>query len=132
VNTREVRYGVYVIKLKRSVLRKSRRYRAANPDYVEGKPHVYVGSTAKTPQKRFEKHMAGGPGSSSLVRRFGRSLFEWAYQDLPTFPDRRSAERLEEETAEELRKRGWGVWCNARPLEERLRGLSHSEDIVKP
>jgi hypothetical protein len=132
VSTREVRYRVYVIKLKRSVWTKSRKYRAANPDYVEGKPHVYVGSTGKTPQERFEKHIGGGRGSSPLVRRFGKCLFEWAYQDLPTLPDRRSAEGLEEETAEELRKRGWGVWCNARSLEERLRGLSYPEDIVEP
>lgn len=117
-----VSYRVYVIKLKRSVWQRSRKYRAANPGYVEGKPHVYVGSTGKTPQKRLEKHMAGGQGSSPLVKRFGKTLWEWAYKDLPTFPDRRRAERLEEETAEGFRQRGWGVWCNARPLEENLKG----------
>jgi Uri superfamily endonuclease len=120
VNAREVRYRVYVIKLKRSVWKQSRKFRAANPDYVEGKPLVYVGSTRKTPEQRFERHMEGGKGSRPLVRRFGKSLFEWAYRDLPTFPDRRSAERLEEETAKKLREQGWGVWYNARPLEERL------------
>lgn len=68
------RFRVYVIRLKQSVWEKSRKYRKANPQYVEGKPHVYVGSTAKTPEERFEAHMAGGRPSSRLVKRFGKKL----------------------------------------------------------
>jgi hypothetical protein len=113
-------YRVYVIRLKDSVWARSRKYRDANPQYVEGSPHVYVGSTGKTPEQRFAKHMAGGKGSSRLVKRFGKRVFEWACADLPSFVDRAVAERAEAEKADELRRRGWGVWFNARPLAERL------------
>lgn len=113
-------YRVYVIKLRRSVWNSSRKYRVANPHYVEGKPHVYVGSTGKPAEDRFQQHLAGGQGSNKYVRRFAKYLWKWAYEDLPTFPDRPSAEKLEEATAEDFRGRGWGVWCNARPLEENL------------
>jgi hypothetical protein len=113
---------VYVIRLKRSVWAKSRKYRAANPQYQDGKPHVYVGSTAKTPEERFETHIRGERRSSPLVRRFGKKLFEWAYRELPSYPDRESAERAEAETAEQLRWRGWGVWCRYDPVRPRRRG----------
>lgn len=116
------RYRVYVIKLKRSVWQKSAKYRKANPRHLPGKPHVYVGSTGKTPEQRFAKHMAGGKGSSRLVRRFGKKLFPWAYEDLPSYRSREAAERAEAQRAEELKQRGWGVWYNARPLAERLGG----------
>jgi hypothetical protein len=62
-----------------------------------------------------------GQGSDQrLVKRFGKRVFEWACADLHSFVDRAAAERAEAEKAEELRRRGWGVWFNARPLAERL------------
>lgn len=41
-------YRVYIIDLTKAVL-KSGRFRTANPDYKDGKPCVYVGSTALAP-----------------------------------------------------------------------------------
>jgi hypothetical protein len=114
------RYWVYVIRLKRSAWDRSPKYRQANPDYQPGRPHVYVGSTSKAPEQRFAEHMAGGKTSSPFVRRFGKLLFNRAYEGQPEYRVRDSAERAEAALAEELRRRGWGVWCNARPLSERL------------
>lgn len=116
MSRQERRYRVYVIRLKNSVWKKSRKYREANPQYEEGRPHVYVGSTGKTAEARFERHRLGGPGTNSLVRRFGKRLSTSEYEDLPTFPDRASAEQLEGEKARELKARGWGVWYNADPV----------------
>ncbi|MBW3554822.1 MAG: ribose-5-phosphate isomerase [Gemmatimonadetes bacterium] len=114
------RYRVYVIKLRKSVWERSRRFREANPQYEVGRPCVYVGSTGRTPEQRFAKHKAGGVGTSRLVKRFGRALFPWAYERLPSYETREEAERAEEERAEELKRRGWAVWYNARSLKERL------------
>lgn len=116
----EQRYQVYVIRLKNTVWEESPKYRKENPQYHPGKPHVYVGSTGKTPEERFETHMDGGPTSSPFVRRFGKRLFDWAHDDAPLQADRARVEELEAEWAEKLRQRGWGVWYNARPLEENL------------
>ena len=117
----ERRYRVYVIRLKRSVWDKRRKYREANPQYHDSRPHVYVGSTGKSPEERFRTHMEGGRGASSLVHRFGKRLLPWAYEKLPSYPNRESAEAAEEALAEKFRRDGWGVWCNAESLEAKLR-----------
>ena len=101
-------FRVYVIKLRKSVLR-NRRFRRANPAYREGKPCVYVGSTATSPEARFESHMSGRR-SSSWVRRYGKALFPWAYEREPSLPTREEAEARESALAEELRARGWAAW----------------------
>lgn len=106
----ERRYHVYVIRLYNRVMRESARFRSENPCYEEGRPVVYVGSTAHSPEKRFEQHVAGGRVANSYVRDFGKRLFEWAYEDLPTFETREEAEMEEERHAQRLRARGWGVW----------------------
>ena len=55
---RRSHYHVYVIELSKDVLYES-RFRNANPDYVAGKPCVYVGMTGLDPDVRFDKHKAG-------------------------------------------------------------------------
>jgi hypothetical protein len=105
------RFRLYVIRLRASVLR-SRSFRKANPRYVAGKPCVYVGSTAKTPEQRFTVHMTDRVKGSGKVRKYGECLLKWAYQDLPIFYSREKAEEAEAKYADELRKRGWGVWQN--------------------
>ena len=105
------RYRLYVIRLRKSILR-SRSFKAANPRYVTGKPCVYVGSTVKTPEERFKVHMTDRVKGSAKVRKYGKELLEWAYQDLPVFYSREKAEAAEAKYANELRKRGWGVWQN--------------------
>jgi hypothetical protein len=99
---------VYVINLKRTVLQ-SRKFMNENPDYVSSKPCVYVGSTSRTSQQRFEQHLRG-IRSSWCPRRYGRSLRESECR--PELLTRARAQKRERNLAKELRKRGWGVWSN--------------------
>ena len=46
-------YSIYVIELKKGVL-KHKKFKEANPNYIPGKPCVYVGYTSKTPEDRYE------------------------------------------------------------------------------
>ena len=70
--------SVYVISLNLDVM-KDKRFREANPSYIEGKPCVYVGMTGRTPDERFQQHM-NGYKSSRYPKRYGnylrRKLFE--------------------------------------------------------
>ena len=102
-------YSVYVIKLKKSVLG-SPRFRERNLGYVQGKPCVYVGSTKMTPEARFDVHQGGGMFASPWVRKFGKKLFPWAYESLPTYGSKDEVLNAEASYADELRSRGWGVW----------------------
>lgn len=51
-------YRVYIIELAKGVLQK-RKFRERNPQYIEGKPCVYVGSTGKPVEQRFQEHVTG-------------------------------------------------------------------------
>jgi hypothetical protein len=62
-------YHVYVIELADTVWNEA-RFRRANPDYVLGKPFVYVGMTGIDPDVRFDKHKAGIQ-SNRYAREFG-------------------------------------------------------------
>ena len=72
------RYHVYVVELSRDVLHEA-RFRKANPDYVVGRPCVYVGMTGLDPDVRFDKHMAGIQ-SNRYVRHYGLRLLPELYQ----------------------------------------------------
>jgi hypothetical protein len=103
-------YRVYVIKLRKSILR-NRRFRRANPAYRKGRPCVYVGSTSLTADERFVRHMTGHR-SSRVVRNYGKALFPWAYESEPTFDTRPGVEAHEVVLAARYRAMGWGVWQN--------------------
>ena len=45
-------HNVYVVELSSEVLREA-KFRRCNPDYVDGKPCVYVGMTGLDPDLRF-------------------------------------------------------------------------------
>jgi len=62
-------HSIYVIELDKQVLQDP-KFRAVNPDYVEGKPCAYVGMTGRSPEIRFEQHKRGYR-SNQYVRRFG-------------------------------------------------------------
>jgi hypothetical protein len=51
-------YSVYVIELSKDALNEG-RFVKGNPDYVPGRPCVYVGMTGLDPDVRFDKHKAG-------------------------------------------------------------------------
>ena len=102
-------YRVYVIELEKSVVEND-KFSRENPDYQNGKPCVYVGSTAATPERRFEQHLSDRIRGSSWVRNYGEELLGHAYEDLPWFDSRVAVEDHEASYAETLRSKGWGVW----------------------
>ena len=100
-------YHVYVIELSNDVLLKS-RFRKANPDYVSGKPCVYVGMTGLDPDVRFDKHKAGIQ-SNRYVQEFRLRLLPELYEVYNPMPYD-AARDMEVELAISLREAGYGVW----------------------
>ncbi|MGB7931474.1 MAG: hypothetical protein WCH04_04515, partial [Gammaproteobacteria bacterium] len=105
---RRTRRKLYIITLMPEVLER-RDFRAANPDYLEGMPCLYVGITIHEPGDRFEQHMAGYR-SSKYPKRYGVEL---AQDLLDGFDDTglREEER-EPALAGWLRRQGCAVWQN--------------------
>lgn len=101
------RYNIYVIELDSAVL-EGDTFREANPDYIEGKPCVYVGMTSLTPEARFDQHSAGTK-SSRRVKKYGMRLRPKLYDrhNPMTYED---ACEMEVEKARRLRNKGYGVW----------------------
>ena len=100
-------YHVYVIELSKDVLYKG-RFRKSNPDYVTGKPCVYVGMTGLDPDVRFDKHKAGIQ-SGHYVQEFGLRLLPELYEVYNPMPYD-GARDMEVELAIGLREAGYGVW----------------------
>ena len=100
-------YSVYVIELSKDVLYEG-KFRKCNPDYVTGKPCVYVGMTGLDPDLRFDKHKAGIQ-SNRYVREFGLRLLPELYEVYNPMPYD-GARDMEVELAIGLREAGYGVW----------------------
>lgn len=103
------RFLVYAVRLDPAVLQ-SARFRAANPDYVDGMDCYYVGMTSKAPQERLQQHLDGYK-ASRYVRHHGIELMPSSF----TIVNPRTYEqacRLERRIARRLRRRGHGVWQN--------------------
>ena len=100
-------HSVYVIELEEKVLNK-RKFRDENPDYQEGMPCVYVGMTGLDVEERFKNHQAGHK-SSRIVKNFGIRLLPELYEEHNPM-DSLAAPKKERELAEDLRKKGYGVW----------------------
>ena len=100
-------YHVYVIELSPDVLLLA-RFRKCNPNYVDGKPCVYVGMTGLDPDVRFDKHMAGIQ-SNSYVRRYGLRLLPDLYEGFNPMSNQDAVAR-EVEVGIDLRSAGFGVW----------------------
>ena len=91
--------------MEKEVLEK-RRFRKANPDYIQGSPCVYVGMTSKSPEERFKQHKEGYH-ASRIVEQFGICLKPRQYESHN--PMRRDeASEMEFEKARRLRNKGWG------------------------
>ena len=104
---RRAHYHVYVIELSKDVLYEA-RFKKANPDYVTGKPCVYVGMTGLDPDTRFDKHKAGIQ-SNRYVQQFGLRLLPNLYEVYNPMPYD-GARDMEVELAIGLREAGFGVW----------------------
>ncbi len=106
-DSEQERFSVYVVRLNPQVL-EVRKYRDKNPDYVEGKPCVYVGMTGLTPDERLENHRRDHK-ANLFVRDFGEYLMRRQFKRLnPMSYD--EAEKVEVELAERLRRKGYAVW----------------------
>lgn len=101
--------NLYVIRLDDDVL-EVRKFREANPDYVEGMPCVYVGVTSLEPEARFLQHKEGYK-SCRFVKNYGEFLQWELFAHLNPVAAAEGEER-ERRLAETLRKKGFGVWQN--------------------
>ena len=100
-------YHVYVIELSKDVLYES-RFKKSNPDYINGKPCVYVGMTGLDPDVRFDKHKAGLQ-SNRFVQKYGLRLLPELYEAYNPM-SYNEARDMEVEVAIDLREGGYGVW----------------------
>lgn len=100
-------YSVYVIELSKDVLLEARFLRG-NPDYIDGKPCVYVGMTGLDPDVRFDKHKAGIQ-SNRYVQIFGLRLLPDLYEAYNPM-SYEAARDMEVELGILLREAGFGVW----------------------
>ncbi len=100
-------YHVYVIELSRDVLYES-KFRKCNPDYIPGKPCVYVGMTGLDPDLRFDKHKAGIQ-ANRYVKQYGLRLRPELYEVYNPMPYE-GAREMEVELGIALREAGYGVW----------------------
>lgn len=104
---RRKHHNVYVIELSKDVLFES-RFVKANPDYIDGKPCVYVGMTGLDPDVRFDKHKAGIQ-SNRFVQEFGLRLLPDLYEAYNPMAYE-AARDMEVELGILLREAGFGVW----------------------
>jgi GIY-YIG catalytic domain len=102
------RYNVYVIELDREVRNKA-KFRKINPRMGFRSDCLYVGSTVRTPELRFEQHKQGYK-SNPYARKFGERLRPDLYEKYNPIPSRKEAEELEAYLAKRLRADGYGVW----------------------
>jgi len=100
-------HNVYVVELDPAVLR-LRRFRARNPNYRPGAPCVYVGMTGLPPGERFQNHKAGVK-ANRYVKKFGKGLLPELFAHLNPMPYE-GAMTMEQELADELQEKGYGVW----------------------
>jgi hypothetical protein len=100
-------YSVYVVELSPNVWREA-RFRRSNPDYILGRPCVYVGMTGLDPDVRFDKHKAGIQ-SNRFVRDYGLRLLPHLYEVYNPMPYE-GACSMEVELGIALREKGFAVW----------------------
>ena len=105
--TRCKHHCVYVIELSKDVLFEP-KFMKCNPNYMIGKPCVYVGMTGIDPDTRFDKHKAGIQ-SNRFVMQYGLRLIPDLYEGFnPMTYD--EACKMEIEISIDLRSAGFGVW----------------------
>jgi hypothetical protein len=100
-------HHVYVVELHSDVLDEA-KFKKANPDYVHGKPCVYVGMTGHDPDTRFDQHKAGIK-ANKFAHKYGLRLMPEIYEKLNPMPYG-DAQYMEVDLAIRLREAGYGVW----------------------
>jgi len=81
-------------------------------------PNVYVGETGRTPEERFETHMAGGRTASKKVARHGLRLLTDLYGHLPSYETEGESVAAEKRLCKQLRKMGYTVWGGTMGMSE--------------
>jgi len=104
---RDNHYHVYVIELSKDVLNEG-RFKRCNPEYITGKPCVYVGMTGLDPDVRFDKHKAGIQ-ANRYVKDFGLRLLPDLYEGYNPMSYNEARDK-EVELGIDLREAGFGVW----------------------
>ena len=84
------------------------RFRKNNPNYIDGKPCVYVGMTGLDPDVRFDKHKAGIQ-ANNYVLRYGLRLLPDLYEAFNPLRYEDAVDK-EIEIGIDLRSAGFGVW----------------------
>ncbi len=104
---RRAHHHVYVVALSPEVLHEA-RFRKNNPNYIDGKPCVYVGMTGLDPDVRFDKHKAGIQ-ANRYVQQYGLHLLPDLYE---AFNPMRYDDAVDKEIeiGIDLRSAGFGVW----------------------
>lgn len=100
-------YNVYVIELSKDVLYEA-KFKKCNPQYIIGKPCVYVGMTGLDPDIRFDKHKAGIQ-SNRYVKQYGLMLMPDLYEAYNPMGYDEAADK-EVALGIDLREAGFGVW----------------------
>ena len=70
-------YSVYVIELSKDVLYEA-KFKKCNPNYITGKPCVYVGMTGLDPDVRLDKHKR--IQSNRYAKQYGLGLLPDLYE----------------------------------------------------
>jgi len=83
-------------------------FRKNNPNYMDGKPCVYVGMTGLDPDVRFDKHKAGIQ-ANSYVTKYGLRLLPDLYEGFNPMTYKDAVDK-EIEVGIDLRSAGFGVW----------------------
>ena len=104
---RRKHHNVYAIELSKDVLFEG-KFKKCNPNYITGKPCVYVGMTGLDPDVRFDKHKAGIQ-SNRYVHKFGLRLLPDLYEGYNPMAYE-TAKDMEVELGILLREAGFGVW----------------------
>tara|TARA_X000000368_G_scaffold401029_1_gene373488 strand:- start:2432 stop:2755 length:324 start_codon:yes stop_codon:yes gene_type:complete len=104
------KYYVYVINLDKKVLN-IKKFKEKNPDYMDEKPFVYVGQSVHEPKVRFKQHLDGYK-ANRYAKKFGNFLRKKNTGVKNPYLSRKAVEKAEADTAQRLRKRGYGVWSN--------------------
>lgn len=100
-------HHIYVVELSKDVLYEP-KFKKANPDYIFGKPCVYVGMTGLDPDTRFDRHKAGIQ-ANKYVLDYGLWLLPELYESHNPMPYE-DAKYMEVDLAIRLREAGYGVW----------------------
>ena len=109
-------YYVYIIELD-GAFANTLKAKRANPDASSDKPCIYIGSSSKKPEERFNEHISGkrnerGPLFSRVVFKYGIRLRPRLYQRYNPMSTRGEAETKEEELTAKYKRRGYTVWSN--------------------